>query len=204
MEDTLAFLSGMFGSRTVEVFAVMLGIANVGLLMRRSIWNYPFGIAMVSLYAFIFYEAKLYSDMLLQGFFFTVQFYGWWYWLQGMPADGHIKVRMLERKTYPMYGLVALLGTLALGTLMASKTDAALPYWDATTTVLSIIAQILLARRRLENWILWIVVDILAIGIYYTKGLYPTMALYAIFLVMATGGLFIWWRAMDNSKEQSV
>ena len=81
-------------------------------------------------------------------------------------------------------------------------TDAALPYWDATTTVLSVIAQILLARRRLENWILWIVVDVLAIGIYYVKGLYPTMVLYAIFLCMASGGLLLWLRAWREAEAE--
>lgn len=195
METLSSFLADMFGTRAIEIIAVFLGIANVGLLMRRSIWNYPFGIAMVTLYAFVFYEAKLYSDMLLQGFFFTLQVYGWWYWLQGTPAaDGHIKVRLLSREQYKWYGGAAVIGILALGTFMARATDAALPYPDATTTVLSVIAQILLARRYLENWILWIAVDVLAIGIYAIKGLYPTMVLYAIFLAMATGGFLMWNR----------
>ena len=196
------FLTAMLGGRAIEVVAVFLGIANVGLLMRRSIWNYPFGICMVTLYGFIFFEAKLYSDMLLQGFFFAIQCYGWWYWLQGLPEDGHIKVRVLPARAYAPYTLAAVAGIVGLGTLMARLTDAALPYWDATTTVLSVIAQILLARRRLENWILWIVVDVLAIGIYYVKGLYPTMVLYTIFLGMASGGLLLWLRAWRDAEAE--
>ncbi len=199
----LDFLTAMFGNRLIEITAVLLGIANITLLMRRSIWNYPFGIAMVSLYAFIFYEAKLYSDMGLQGFFFVIQIYGWWYWYRGMSEDGQIKVRLLAPGTYPVYLLVAIFGVIALGTGMARLTDAALPYWDATTTVLSVIAQFLLARRRLENWIVWILVDVIAIGIYFAKGLYPTMVLYAIFLVMASGGLGLWWRAYRDQGSHT-
>lgn len=201
MSEVWSFLAGMFGSRPVEIIAVVLGLFNVGLLMRRSIWNYPFGLAMVTLYAFIFFEAKLYSDMLLQGFFFALQVYGWWYWLKSPAArDGHIEVRLMDRRSYWTYGAAGVLGIGALGTFMARMTDAALPYPDATTTVLSVLAQILLARRRLENWILWIVVDVLAIGIYFIKGLYPTMVLYAVFLAMATGGFLMWRRVYRDQR----
>lgn len=191
----LTMVVGMFGSSPLEIVAVLLGIANIALLMRRNIWNYPVGMLMVSLYGFIFFEARLYSDMLLQGFFFALQAYGWWYWLQDMPASGQIQVRRLPLRDYPLYAVAAVLGIAALGTFMSRLTDADLAYADATTSVLSIQAQILLARRRLENWLLWIVVDMLAIGIYFVKGLYPTMLLYGVFLVMASGGLVSWWRA---------
>lgn len=195
MDGVFSFLGGMTGTSTLEIAAFFLGLANITLLMRRNIWNYPFGIAMVTLYFFIFQDAKLYSDMLLQPFFFGVQLYGWWYWLQGnMAVDGHINVRRLQSKQIMVYGVVAVVSILALGTVMDRYTDAALPYPDATTTVLSVIAQILLARRYLENWMVWIGVDVLAIGIYGIKGLYPTMVLYALFLGLATGGLIMWRR----------
>lgn len=199
------FLTGMIGSSAIEIAAFFLGLANVGLLMRRSIWNYPFGIAMVTLYAFVFYEAKLYSDMVLQGFFFAIQVYGWWYWLHGnMAEDGHVIVRRLPSSHAIWYSCAAVVGILALGTFMSRMTDAALPYPDATTTTLSIIAQILLARRYLENWIVWIVVDVLAVGIYLTKGLYPTTVLYLIFLGMAIGGYILWRRTwLDNLSSRS-
>ncbi|MEM8661771.1 MAG: nicotinamide riboside transporter PnuC [Pseudomonadota bacterium] len=200
MDATIGFLAGLFDDAGIEVIALCLGIINVGLLMRRSIWNYPFGIAMVSLYAFIFYEARLYSDMLLQGFFFAIQIYGWWYWAQNLQENGHIHVRRLHWSGYPGFALAALIGVMVLGTFMSRFTDADLAYWDATTTVLSVIATMLLARRYLENWIVWIIVDVLAIGIYYAKGLYPTAVLYLIFLAMASGGLVMWWRAMATQE----
>lgn len=199
MEALTIFFVGMAGSSAIEIIAFFLGIIAVALVMFRSIWNFPFGIAMVTLYGFIFYEARLYSDMLLQVFFFGIQVYGWWYWLQGnMAADGHIKVRLLARDHYKWYGGAALLSILVLGTLMARFTNAALPYPDATTTVLSVIAQILLARRYLENWVLWIIVDVMAIFIYNYKELYPTTVLYAIFLGMAISGYYMWKRMWNE------
>jgi len=197
------FLIAMIGQRPIEIAAVLLGVANITLLIRRSIWNYPFGIVMVSLYAWIFYDVKLYSDMLLQPFFFVVQIYGWYYWLKGRGGDGLIIVERLTRNQAVGYAAAAGGGVAIWGTLMARYTDASFPYWDASILALSIIAQILLARRRLENWLVWVLVDVLAIGLYWTKGLYPTAALYSIFLVLATLGYFNWRRVWRRSGEIS-
>jgi nicotinamide mononucleotide transporter len=195
MDAVTTFLKGMVGSSPIEITAAMLGFANVYLLVKRSIWNYPFGIAMVTLYAWIFFDAKLYSDMLLQPFFLVVQALGWWWWLTKRDASGLVIVERMGLREVGIYAACAVIGVACVGTLMASYTDAAVPYWDATTTVLSVIAQILLARRKLENWVVWIVVDVLAIGIYLYKGLQPTAVLYAVFLVLAIVGFFTWRRA---------
>ncbi len=201
MEALIDFLLAMTGSRKIEIIAVLLGLANITLLIRRSIWNYPFGIVMVTLYAWIFFEAKLYSDALLQPFFFVVQIYGWYYWLKGRGDDGLVVVRRLSVNQAIGYGVAALIGIFAWGTLMARCTDASFPYWDASILGLSIVAQFLLARRRLENWLVWIAVDLLAIGLYWTKDLYPTAALYFLFLILATVGYFNWRRIYKKSLE---
>jgi len=204
MEALIDFLLAMTGSRKIEIIAVLLGLANITLLIRRSIWNYPFGIVMVTLYAWIFFEAKLYSDALLQPFFFVVQIYGWYYWLQGRGNDGLIVVRRLSGRQAMGFGAAALAGISVWGTLMARFTDASFPYWDASILALSIVAQFLLARRRLENWLVWIAVDLLAIGLYWTKDLYPTAALYFVFLVLATVGYFNWRRVYKDSGEANA
>lgn len=198
-DSALGFLAAMIGGRTVEIIAVALGLANITLLIRRSIWNYPFGIVMVSLYAWIFYGAKLYSDVLLQIFFFVVQIYGWRHWLKHREDSGRVIVRTLTKSQMLGYGAAGLAGVAALGTFMARLTDASFPYWDASIAVMSVIAQILLARRRLENWLVWIAVDISAIGLYWAKALYPTAALYFVFLILATVGYFNWRRAYRAS-----
>jgi len=189
------FLIGMVGASLIEKVAVMLGVINVLLIIRRSVWNYPFGLVMVVLYAKIFFDYKLYSDALLQIYFFVIQIYGWWYWLRGRACDGRIIVSRLPAHVWPVYAASALGGGVVLGFLMARFTDADFPYWDATIAVLSVIAQLLLSRRRLESWLVWIVVDLLAIGLFAVKGLYPTAALYAVFLCMAVSGLYLWTRA---------
>lgn len=191
----LEFMLQMTGSRPIEIIAVCCGLANVGLIIRRSIWNYPFGFVMVVLYARIFYDYQLYSDALLQVYFFLIQFYGLYYWLRGRADDGRIIVEYLPRQQYAAYLTIALVGWLALSFAMQRFTDASFPFWDGAIAALSVLAQFLLARRHIESWHLWITVDLLAIGLFYTKGLEPTAALYGVFLVLATLGLLQWRKA---------
>jgi nicotinamide mononucleotide transporter len=178
----------------IEVAAFLLGLANVTLVVRRSIWNYPFGLVMVALYAWIFLGAKLYSDALLQLFFFVVQIYGWWHWARARAEAGEVRVELLSvsRRLWWLAGCAVAAG--AWGAVMHRYTDAAYPWWDGTIAVLSVAAQILMSRRCLENWVLWIAVDVLAIGLFAVKGLGPTALLYAIFLVLAIWGLIHWAR----------
>jgi len=189
----------MIGSQPIEMIAVFCGLANVGLIIRRSIWNYPFGFLMVVLYARIFYDYQLYSDALLQVYFFLIQIYGLYYWLKGRADDGRIIVEYLPRKQYALYMLAALVGWLTLSALMHNYTDASFPFWDGAIAALSVLAQFLLSRRHIESWYLWIVVDLLAIGLFYTKELEPTAALYGVFLILAMIGLFQWRKASQLS-----
>lgn len=193
---TLAeYLGAMFGTRTIEIAASLCGLANVWLIILRSLWNYPFGLVMVTLYAWIFYGAKLYSDALLQLFFFAVQILGLYWWIVGRSPEGDLIIRRLSmRQAGAVLGFAAL-ATGGWGWIMASYTDAALPWWDSAIAVLSLSAQWLLSRRFLENWVLWISVDVLAIWVYLAKDLQPTAVLYAIFLVLAIIGALDWWRS---------
>jgi len=201
MENATDFLHAMIGERPVEILAFFLGVANILLLVRRSIWNYPFGIAMVSLYAWVFYGAKLYSDVILQIFFFVVQVYGWVYWLKNRDVQGLVIVERISNFETAASTVVALGGMAVTGVLMSKYTDASYPFWDASILWLSIVAQVLLARRILENWLVWVAVDVLAVGLYWTKALYPTAVLYAVFLVIATLGYFQWRRAWRRGES---
>lgn len=202
MSDATAFLGAVTGARAIEMIAVALGLANITLLIRRSIWNYPFGIVMVTLYAWIFFEAKLYSDAGLQIFFIVVQIYGWAHWSRRRDQAGKVIVRTLAPGQRARYGLAAGLGVIALGAVMSRFTDAAAPFWDGSIAVLSVIAQILLARRYLENWLVWVLVDILAIGLFWSRGLQPTAAVYALFLALAALGFFEWRRQTTRADER--
>lgn len=191
---------------TLETIAVILGLINITLLVVRNIWNYPFGIAMVCCYAFIFYGAKLYSDALLQIFFLLVQIYGWWNWARAAQnaEDDRIPVLVLNKTNQlAILGFLIVL-SLGWGMMMARFTDAAFPYWDGTIAMTSVVAQILLARRYIENWVLWILVDLLAVGLYWTKGLHLTAGLYGVFLIIAAVGLYQWreiYRAQRHKEE---
>jgi len=176
----------------LEVFATVAGLLNIGLLVRRSVWNYPFGLAMVTAYAWLFWQARLYSDALLQLFFFAIQLAGWWAWARAGKVAGGVPVARMTRQARIVW-LVAVGGiSLGWGALMAGATDAVSPYWDGAVAVASVAAQILLARRLVENWALWIAVDVAAIGLYASKGLLLTAALYGVFLLMSALGLRQW------------
>lgn len=184
----------------LEIIAVALGLANIGLLVRRSIWNYPFGMAMVALYFVIFREARLYGEAALQVFFFVVQGWGWWLWARaGGLAESITVAWMGWRARLVALALVAL-SSLGIGWGMATYTLAALPYADAAIAGASVVAQVLLGLRRVENWLLWIAVDVLAIGVYVERGLYLTAALYLAFLGLASAGLVAWARAARSGE----
>lgn len=195
-EKTLEQLTALFSS--IEIYAVILGIIAVGLVVVRNVWNFPFGIVMVILYGWIFFEAKLYSDMLLQGIFLVMQVQGWWSWMGGEKAeDDLIKVRTLTRGQWLWSAGAQVGGTLLLGGLMQRFTDAALPFLDAFTAVMSVIGQWWLNKRYLENWIFWIIVDVLYLYIYPSRGLYATAFLYLIFLGMAISGYWAWRKKLS-------
>jgi len=133
-------------------------------------------------------------------YFFIIQFYGLWIWLQGRADDGRIRVAPLKPQTFAFYLAITGAAWLAISWLMATYTDAAAPRWDAAVAALSVTAQFLMSRRHLESWILWIAVDVLAIGLFYTRDLVPTAALYAVFLGLAITG-YLQWR---NAEKDAV
>jgi len=189
-------LESLFSWMTpIELAATITGLASVWLSVRRNIWCWPTGLVMVTLYIFIFYDAKLYSDMGLQIVYIFMQIYGWYYWLSGAKdgdKDDAVPVTRLSSRQLAATWALGLAGIVALGYVMDTYTDASLAYWDAATTVLSLIAQWFLGKKILESWVFWITVDVLAVGVYLAKGLYLTSGLYVVFLGMAAAGLFEW------------
>jgi nicotinamide mononucleotide transporter len=184
----------------LEWVAALLGAISVGLVILRSVWAFPIGIVMVLLYVKIFYDAKLYSDMGLQVVFAIMQVQGWYLWAKGeKAADTLIAVRAIPSVWWLNIAVIQIGGTWLLGRLMGLFTDAALPYLDAFATVMSIQAQWLMNKRYLENWTLWIAVDVLYLYIYSNRELYPTAVLYGLFLIMAMTG---WWQWRRQVKVQ--
>lgn len=176
----------------LEWIAAALTLVTVVLVVLRTIWNYPFGLAAVALYFFVYLQAKLYSDALLQIFFFVTQLYGWWVWARAPQVDHGVAVTSMSNRARGRWMTGTVIASVAWGFLMHRYTDAAAPYIDATVAGLSVTAQILQSLRRYECWVLWIAADVVAIGLYAWKGLSVTSGLYGLFLILAIVGLIDW------------
>jgi len=190
------FLSEM---SPIEGVAALLVLVNVWLVARRSIWNYAFGIAGVAIYGWVFFHARLYSDMLLQGFFLILNIYGLMQWRRSQAAAGEVVVERLGNAARLRWLAGIGVSIAGWGWLMHHFTDAALPWWDASVAMTSVAAQILMSMRKLENWWLWIAANILSIGLYAAKGLWITMGLYVILLGLALWGLARWRAARQGA-----
>ncbi len=189
----------------IEATAVIFGLLCVWLTVRQNIWCWPTGLVQVALYIVIFYDAKLYSDVILHVVYVALQIYGWYHWLYGGRDRSKLAVSSLQARGLLGWVLVVAAGTAGWGWGMARFTDASVPYWDAFTTVASLVAQWLMTRKRLQSWLFWISVDIVAIGVYLHKSLIMTSGLYLIFLVLATMGFFAWRTSMgSNSNEDRI
>ena len=186
----------------LELVAAALGVCSVWLVTRRDIRAFPVGIAMVGLYAYVFWRERLYADMLLQGFFAVMQAHGWVSWRRAAGSSNQrITIRRMRRSQWIWTLVLLTAGTSALGYLTSTYTDADIPWLDAFTTSLSVIAQIWLNRRYLDNWLLWIAVNITYLFQYSFKSLYITTGLYAVFLVMAVVG-YRSWKAQFQIQNQ--
>lgn len=185
----------------IEMAAVILGLLSVYFTVKQNIWCWPTGLAMVVLYIYIFANAKLYSDMIENAIYVGLQIYGWYYWVYGGRKKNELPVSRLNAKGIILWSAVIIIGTAIVGYFMSNYTDASLAYPDAFTTVMSLTAQWLMSRKIWENWVLWITVDVLALGIYSIKHLYMTTGLYALFLILATMGLIAWYKSMKKEKK---
>ena len=185
--------------RAIEWSAMALGLVNIALLIFRNVWNFPFGIVSVILAGFVMWERKLYGESSLQLFFVLAQIWGWWLWLR-IGGEDKVPVRWLD---WPSRGVwlvgIAAVG-LNLGWALDRYTDAAVPFADAGITGASIAAQILLGFRRIENWVIWIVVDIASVILFIDRGLYALAGLYGGMLVMCLFGLKEWIAAARNAS----
>lgn len=165
----------------------------VWLVVRRNILTFPLGLVQVALTAIVCFQARLYSDLLLQVVFGVMQIQGWILWSRGDRADDErIAVRALRPLQWAATGALLLLGTIGLGYGMQRWTDASYAYRDAFCAVQSVLAQWWMNKRYLENWIFWIAVDEVYIFMYQDKQLYFFEALYAVFLVQAALGYLAW------------
>ena len=187
----------LFNMPTLEFLGFLFGVLCVLFLIIRHVLTWPFGIAYVLVSLVVFIQQKLYADFTLHVFFLIMNIYGWYYWVYGKKEQqAEVPITSIGASSWLGILVICAIGIVLWGFALNTYTDADLAYWDSTTSVLSFAAMWLTARKKIENWTLWLVVDILATGIYFYKGIYFYCLLYLIYIGMAIAGYMAWKKAM--------
>lgn len=186
----------------LELVAVVLSLAMVGCNLRVNPLGWPLAIAASALYGLLFVHSGLYGEAALQLVFITLGAWGWWQWLRGTTAQGErLPVRALSPRQRALALAVTAAGWPLLGLLLDHATDSDVPYLDALPTVGSLVGQYLLARKWLDNWTAWLAVNLVSLGLFATKGLWLTVALYAVFAVLSVVGWRAWARLLPGAAQ---
>lgn len=195
-------MSDWLAQHYVEVLGVVLSIIYLVLSIRQNILLWPVGILSAVMYVIVFYESKFYADMGLNAYYFVISIYGWINWSgaarkeQGEPP---VISAGLKRGLLLLMVMVAIF--FIIGYLLKEYTDSPIPYWDALTTAGSIVATWMLTRKILEHWIVWIFVDLMSMGLYIYRGLYPTAFLFLVYTIMAVVGYLEWRRSKNKISD---
>ncbi|MCE7042122.1 nicotinamide riboside transporter PnuC [Dyadobacter sp. CY312] len=191
-------LSGI-ATTPLEILGFLTGAICVYLNTRQNVLGWFFGIINAVLYAAVFWQVRLYADMGLQGYYFFTSIYGWWMWMYGGKSHDGVRVTNTPVKLYTAFSIIFVVITLSWGFLLGRFTDASLTYADSALTIASLIAQWMMARKYLENWIIWIVADACYVVMYFYKDLHLTAILYFIFLLLAIMGYVQWKRDLRKN-----
>ncbi|MEO0557079.1 MAG: nicotinamide riboside transporter PnuC [Bacteroidota bacterium] len=178
-------------------------LASVYAARRNSVHTWWTGMVAVTLFAIIFFGAKLYADVVLQVFFFGTCVTGWWSWLHGGAGGTELPISTLTPRQRVLAAVAVLGAAVFFGTLFGQFTDAALPYADSFILGGSVVAQLLMMRRILDHWPIWITVDVVAVIVYASKGLWITSAVYAFLLMLCIQGL-IGWRRIYTHQDAAL
>jgi nicotinamide mononucleotide transporter len=181
----------------LEAVAFVLAVVMVVLNMRVNPIAWPLAIISSLLYFVLFWSSRLYGDASLQIFFALLALLGWWQWLRGTQADGEsLQVRTLPRQIAWKLLLALAVAWPLTGLFLKTFTNTDVPWWDAFPTAASVIGQWLLGRKYIENWLAWIVVNVVSVGLFAYKGLWLTVLLYSLFIAMSVIGWRAWQRLL--------
>lgn len=196
METLLTQAFTLWGSTTswLELLAFALSLIMVLCNMREIHWGWPLAMASSALYGALFWHSRLYGEAALQVFFIVMAVWGWWQWLRGGAQSRPLRVARLGREAaFKTLAACALLWPLT-GLFLLTFTDTDVPWWDGFTTGLSLVGQALLGRKWIENWLVWLAVNVVSVGLFAWKGLWLTVLLYALFVVLSVAGYRAWQR----------
>jgi nicotinamide mononucleotide transporter len=188
---------------TIELLASLMVLVTVYLSTRENILAWPNAIVAVTLYAIVFWEARLYAQVGLQVFFFAISVYGWYHWLYGGAGKTTLRVSRITPGVAAFVAAAWVAGTALLWWVLVSFTaDPAMPGLDAALSVASLLAQWLLSRKVLENWLIWVAADVAYVVLFLSQQLYFTTALYVILTGLATKGYVDWRRSWSGRREK--
>jgi len=193
-------LAGLRGASALDQANLVLGVAGVVLMIRRSLWAFPVGLVAVSVQGVLFYRSRYYADATLQVVFFAVLAYGWWHWGRGRGAAPALPVTRLSHAARLGTAAAAVAATAAWGAWLRGHTDAVMPFRDAFIASFSVAGQVLQARKKLENWACWTIANVVAIASYWAGGLFYTAFLYAVYLGLGLAG----WRAWASPRREGA
>ncbi len=189
----------------IEIIAALSGFVYIYFSINEKIWLWPWGIITSSFLAIVFFTSKFYADMGLQVYYVLISIYGWIHWAR--------KGQLFEEKNLPVIRLslilsiklffISVLIFLFIAFLLIKFTDSPLPWWDSFTTSLSIVATWMLARKYIEQWLIWILVDLVSAGLYFYKALYPTAILMVVYAILAIVGYRVWLQSMNANTNQA-
>ncbi len=191
----------------LEILATIFGLWSVICYVRESVWAWPAGLINVALFIVLFWQWGLFAETGLQVVFVVLQIYGWWQWLRGGEQHQGVTITRTSPRLWFVLGGLALIGIVPLGLILTHWTTSTVPWWDTIPTVLSLVAQWMISHKKLENWLVWMVVDLISIPLFAYKGLYLTAGLYGVFLILCCFGLRAWlktWRATNAVPAPAV
>ncbi|MCG8374831.1 MAG: nicotinamide riboside transporter PnuC [Balneolales bacterium] len=196
-----AFINGVLATSTIEWIAVVTGLMSVWFSMRENILVYPTGIVSVLIYVYLAFNYKLYADMGVNSYYFVMSVYGWYHWKNTGDDRPQIPVTVNNSREWIITAALLLSSFGILVFVLKNFTDSDVPVWDATTTCFAIAGMWLMARKKLENWIAWIIADIISVPLYFYKGLVLTSVQFFIFTVLAIAGFLAWRNSLRNEPN---
>jgi nicotinamide mononucleotide transporter len=178
-----------------EIVGVAFGLGAVYLQTRENIWNWPAAIVNVAIFTVIFWQSKLYADSVLQLYYLGTSVYGWWAWLHGGKDRTELRVQRATPRLWAILITIIVVAGLGLGTFLDQTTDSPVPYLDSLLTAMSLVAQWMITRKILENWIVWIVANLVYVPLLISRDLPYTAMQYFVFLFLAILGYRSWRRS---------
>lgn len=189
----------------LEIIGTLIGLVYLWLEYRASIYLWIASIIMPAVYLFVYYDAGLYADFGINIYYLLAAVYGWWVWKYGNKEKQgeELPITRMPRGKWKMAAAMFLVFQLLIAWILIRYTDSNVPWCDAFTTALSMVAMWMLARKYLEQWLVWIVVDVVSVALYLYKGLFFTAGLYALYAIIAVYGYWNWKNMMEQKKLQT-